>query len=246
MVRRAEQHKVVEVRGSTAGPPSDVMRDQVCLPRAAGESAATIAPAQGASLLAGSVTCSAAEVEGPTVTITQPHLCRCLAEQPQNGCARDLTAAFDGCSGRACEPRCLRDRLAALRMGGPIRGRWPAHGTGLVRRRLALTFCLFRRFCFFLPFCFFEHGGFGVDDHLVHLGFICRWRLTQETLGHEHNRVGLGTPPWFGAREFLCQAKLLGRLNRASVIIENLGAGGSKRRVENGSILRRKPHDEHD
>jgi hypothetical protein len=162
------------------------MWNQVCLPRATGESAAAIAQAQRSSLFAGGVTCSAAEVERPTVAVTQPHLCRCLAEQPQNGCATDLTTAFDGGSGRAGEPRCLRDRLAALR-ARRMRRLWIPYGTTLILGR------------FVLPFCLFEHGGFGVDDHLVHLGFISRWRLAQETLCHQDERVSLGTLLWFVA-----------------------------------------------
>jgi hypothetical protein len=137
-----------------------------------------------------------------------------------------LTAAFDGGSGRAGEPRSFGHRLAALGVG-PIGGRWIPHGTRLIHRR------------FVLPFCLVEHGGLGVDDHLVHLRFICRWRLAQKTLGHQDEGVGFSTLLWFVAGELLSETKLLGRLDDASVIIENLSAGGSKRRVEHGCILRR-------
>ncbi len=108
-----------------------------------------------------------------------------------------------------------------------MRRLWIPYGTRLILGRLVL------------PFCLFEHGGFGVDDHLVHLWFISRWRLAEETLCHQDERVSLGTLLWFVAGEFLSQAKLFGRLDEASVIIENLGAGGSKRRVEHGCILSR-------
>jgi hypothetical protein len=100
----------------------------------------------------------------------------------------------------------------------------------LIHSRLALPF-----------FFFFEHGGFGVDDHLVDLRFVRRWRLAQETLGHEDEGVGLSALLWFVAGEFLSETKLFGRFDEASVIIENLSAGGSKRRVEHRCILRGQP-----
>jgi hypothetical protein len=115
-----------------------------------------------------------------------------------------------------------------------MRRLWIPYGTTLILGRVVLRFC------------HFEHGGFGVDDHLVHLGFINRRRLAQETLCHQDERVSLGTLLWFVAGEFLGQPKLLGRLDDVSVLIENLGAGGSQRRVEHGRILRRKPQDKHD
>ena len=239
------------------------MWDEVSLPRAARESAASIAAPQGSSLLAGGVSRSAAEVEGPTVPVTQPHLRRRLAEQPQNCGAADLTTALDDGTGSAGEPRSLGDRLAASRMGCRRRVRSSlcfclSTGNMLLGRRSALLLgcrsallpclrsasLLRRRSALLLRL--FEHRGFGMDHDLVDLRLVRRRWLAQEALGHEHERIGLSTLNRIVTRQLLRQAQLFGGLDRTSVVIEHLSARGSERGVEHSCIFRWQPQYKHD